>query len=410
MPAPTAFALLASLLASQLAASRPASALESAPLPESASRYATDTPRDGSPGQAPADAPGLGPRQTIDGIQALEVCATLTYDAAPSRPHALRISYAFPDRARLYMANGPVEGASDRRLRYRHGEVVWALEPRQAQSVEYKAEDRAALLLSFEARRALYLWPHGFEWVVPVDGADRPLDLLREAQLPRLGKLRVELDAQGRPARLDALGLDGAAGESWRAIVWESRSGRLIPAGHEIWLGDQRVWTERVTTWDRQARLLDGFFLPADRRPAPPPGVQHLDLPAHRLKRVALPKDAALDAVPALFEQEVASRAEEMSKLGTTIEPKVTVELDDQLRPTHLLLRLAGLPQTPAPEWVSIPERSGWAIVSRTRPGGQEDMERLRSAAQKGQPLGRPYLRHDLKDPTSFVLVLPLDP
>lgn len=393
MHAPMAFALLACL-----ASSFPADS--SAP----------SAPRAGTPSQSEAGAPRLGPRQAIDGIQALEVCATLTYDAAPARPHALRISYAFPDRARLYMANGPVEGASDRRLRYRHGEVAWALEPRQAQSIEYKAEDRAALMLSFEARRALYLWPHGFAWSAPVDAAGQPQDALREAPLAALGKLRVELDAQGRPARLDALGPDGTAGESWRAIAWESRDGRWIPAGHEIWLGDKRVWTERVTSWDRAARLLDGFFLPVDRRPAPPPGVQHLDLPAHRQRRVALPEDAALEAVPALFEREVASRAEELAGLGTTIEPKVTVELDDDLRPTHLLLRLAGLPLKPAPDWVPIPERSGWALVSRTRPETKQDLERLRSAATKGQPLGRPYLRHDLKDPASFVLVLPLDP
>lgn len=393
MHAPTAFALLACL---------PSSLPGDAPAPS--------PPRAEAGPQAEARVPGLGPRRAIDGIEALEVCATLTYDAAPSRPHALRISYAFPDRARLYMANGPVEGASDRRLRYRHGDVVWALEPRQAQSIEYKAQDRAALLLSFEARRALYLWPHGFAWSAPVDPAGKPQDALREAPLETLGKLRVELDAQGRPARLDALGPDGTAGESWRAIAWESRDGRWIPASHEIWLGEQRVWTERVATWDRKARLLDGFFLPADRRPAPPPGVQHLDLPAHRLKRVALPKDATLDAVPALFEREVAARAEEMANLGTTIESKVTVELDDDLRPTHLLLRLAGLPHKPAPDWVSMPERSGWAIVSRTRPEHKQDLERLRSAATKGQPLGRPYLRHDLKEPASFVLVLPLDP
>lgn len=392
MHAPLAYALLAALLVASTGAQAPTSKPEA----DQASSESMVAP--------------LGPRQAIDGIQALEVCATLTYDAAPARPHALRISYAFPDRARLYMANGPVEGASDRRLRYRHGEVVWALEPRQAQSVEYKAEDRAALLLSFEARRALYVWPHGFEWSKPLDAGGRPDETRRSVVVQRIGELRVELDAKGRPTRLDAQGSNGLAGESLRAIAWELRDGRWIPASHEIWLGEQRVWTERVTAWDRQARLLDGFFLPADRRPAPPPGVQHLDLPAHRLRRVALKPGATLAEVPALFEGEVAARAEELANLGTNIEPKVTVELDDQLRPTHLLLRLAGLPRTAAPDWVAIPERAGWAIVSRQLPNQPQDLERLRSAAGKGQPLGRPYLRHDLKEPASFVLVLPLDP
>ncbi len=407
MHASTAFVLLAPLLAPSRASTQAAGAsTPDAGRPATVASAPVETARV----QAAAGAPALGPRQAIDGIQALEVCATLTYDAAPSRPHALRISYAFPDRARLYMPNGPVEGPADRRLRYRHGEIVWALEPRQAQSVEYKAEDRAALLLSFEARRALYLWPHGFAWTTPLEGGDKPRDGLREARLAGLGMLRVELDPHGRPARLDALGTDGGAGESWRAIAWESRDGRWIPAGHEIWLGDKRVWTERVTNWDRQARLLDAFFLPADRRPAPPAGVQHLDLPAHRSRRVALPKDATLASVPAIFEREVASRAEEMTALGTSIEPKVTVELDEELRPTHLVLRLAGLPLKPAPDWIAVPERSGYALVSRTLPEGRQALERLRSAAHKDQPLGRPYLRHDLKDPASFVLVLPIDP
>lgn len=351
----------------------------------------------------------LAPRSTIDGTGAIEAVADLVYAAAPGRTHSLRVSYAFPDRARLYMSVGGPEGVGERRLRYRSGGAIYALDPRQQQSVEYKAEDRDTLLLSFETRRALYLWPNGFAWTGEGRERDAPLPAAASGGAS-LGKLHATLDAAGRPTRIDSYDARNGSGESLRSIVWREVGGRFVPASHELWLADGPVWTETLVSLDRGVRLLDAFFLPPDRRAKPPAGVQTLDLPAHRVLRIALPKGTTLEQATARWRQERDNRAEELRGLGTKLENRVTVEVDGELRPTHLLLRLAQPPVQPAPQWTNIEERPGYAQVRSEPPADPALLVALKEAA-KDHPQAAPYIRYDPDGLVpSFVLVLPLAP
>lgn len=351
----------------------------------------------------------LAPRISIDGTEAVEAVAELVYTAAPGRTHTLRVSYAFPDRARLYMSVGGPEGVGERRLRYRSGGSVYALDPRQPQSVEYKAEDRDTLLLSFETRRALYLWPHGFAWTGEGRERDAQLPPTRPGGAP-LGRLHATLDDSGRPVRIDSFDAKGGSGESLRAILWREGGGRLLPASHELWLSDGPVWKETLVTLERDVRLLDAFFVPPDRRPKPPEGVQTLDLPAHRMRRVALPKGTTLEQATARWKEERDSRAEELRTIGSKLENRVTVEVDSDLHPTHLLLRLAEPPAQTAPMWLRIEERLGYAQVRSEAPTDPALLANLKQAAQ-GHPQAAPYIRYDPDGLVpSYVLVLPLAP
>lgn len=364
-----------------------------------------------APAQAakPEQAPVLAPRAPIDGTEAIEALAELVYTAAPGRTHTLRVSYAFPDRARLYMSVGGPEGVGERRLRYRSGSSIYALDPRQAQSVEYKAEDRDTLILSFETRRALYLWPHGYVWTG--EGRERDAQLAPiVAGGPPAGRLHATLDESGRPVRIDSYDAKGGSGESLRAIVWREGGGRLVPSSHELWLSDGPVWKETLVALERDVRLLDAFFLPPDRRPKPPAGVQTLDLPAHRMLRIALPKGTTLEQAAARWRQERDDRLEALRAVGTKLEARVTVEVDGELRPTHLLLRMAEPPSQPAPMWMRIEERLGYAQVHATPPTDPALLTVLKDAA-KGNPQAAPYIRFDPDGLVpSYVLVQPLAP
>ena len=349
------------------------------------------------------------PRTTIDGAQALESVSELVYASAPGRTHSLRVSYAFPDRARLYMSVGGPEGIGERRLRYRMGARIYAQEARQPQSVEYKLEDRDTLILSLEARRALYLWPSGFAW----QGNEREREAVLPALTPEgpaLGRLRITLDKDGRPARLDSIDAKDMSVESLRAIVWRERNGRWLPVSHDLYVADAKVWSETLVSLSRDVRLLDAFFLPPDRRPAPPQGVQTLDLPAHRMKRVALPKDTSFAQVAELWRAERAAATEELTALGTTLENRVTVEVDAQLRPTHLLLRLATPPNSEAKAWVAIEERVGYASLTKEWPTDPAVLQKLKEACSEA-PLAAPYVRFDPDAVVaSFVVVQPVAP
>jgi hypothetical protein len=348
------------------------------------------------PAAAPGPAEGraqqaeLLPRRPIGDLHGLESRSSLRWAAAPEVARTFLAVYVFPDRARweFELADG------GRRRVYRLGPSVhYDQGDRSRVMVE---PERSRLVGELELRRALLLWPAGFEWRSAGSGPDA--GAAREADLGLAGRLRAVLDAKsGNPNEIALLAPDGTTRESYRALRWTGVE-RARPTAAELWHGDTLLWTE---TFERAtpAVYIDGYFLPLDRQSATGPdseieGVRRLQ--AFTVLRVALADGTSWEA--ALAEERLA-RSRWAEKLGAErLAGRPTFELAADGRPAAALLRIEP-PLEPAPEgWQQQGEREGFASFVQRAELERLDAARLRelrSRLPEGARPAPPYARVD---------------
>ncbi len=355
---------------------------------------------------APEKLEALAPppaRAPIGALAGFESRSTIEFETQPGRPHELRAAYVFPGRTRWWISSGAGADA-ERRLRYRYGRHVFALEPRRTESVEYGAEDRDALLRAFELRQALFTWPGDREWTQE--------DAASTQAVGDLGRLRAKLAVEEprRPVELALIAPDGTVAETLRAITWRREGERFWPAAFELWNGETLVWRETVDAVDVETRYIDSFFVPPDRR-----GVQGsattstraLDIPPVCLRRVALPANTTWEAA-------VARRrdlyAEWKHAAEHPLESWATFELKPDGSPAAVLLRIARAAPRPPDGFTLLPERTGVATSVRGLAQVDGKVAHLRRSLPAGTRAGAAYVRFapDAAD-GDVVVVLPCE-
>lgn len=333
-----------------------------------------------------------GPQTRVAGFRTVVSHSRVVPRDDPQAIHTLKVTLAFPDRARAHLT--PRGGRpSERHVTYRFGERGWILEPRRAESRLLEGEERRAVLLELELRRAVTLWPDGFAW--------EQKEGQRVAESKGLGRLVASLpEGSERPGSVRAQAPDGRELVALTDLEWRAQEGRVWPLRMTLSRGGTAVWDEEVVALDTEARYLDREFVPHDRRPAglrstlqPVRGFQ---LPAMVVRRLPLPPGSTLRGGLRRAEDLAAREVEALAELGLSLDPTVHLELDGQARPVAVLLRLAG-EATPGPPggWTLLPPRPA---VGRLLGGvgelGPGDLADLRRAAGKGvSGAGAPFLR-----------------
>jgi hypothetical protein len=292
---------------------------------------------------APAALEPPPPLAPVAGLVGLESRSRLVYHAAPGVQHLLEATYVFPARARWsrsVLDGGPAE----RVLHHRYGEHVFTVRGREA-SRELWGTERESLLRSMELRRALFLWPDGFEWHGRGD--------LRRAGLGSLGTLQARLDADGRPIELASLDRDGVLLECFTALSWQEQGGRTFPAAAELVYRGEPIWVETVERVVTDIGFVDDHFLPLDRRPpgarAHVPLETRLALEPATLRSIELVDHGSFDELVEVARRLHAAERERLAALGFEPAAGLVLELDGAGRPTHLQVRLLPFEGAPPP-------------------------------------------------------------
>jgi len=354
-------------------------------------------------------------RVAVGGLSSIDCASIVVYASAPDVPHRLNATYAFPDRARWWLGIG-AENSPERVMRLRFGDALFAVEKSGAASRELLAEERAEAVVQLEMRRALFMWPLGFEWKRDGDVA--------HASIARIGKLSARFvdKIAATPIALEFTAENGTAGDAFRAITWREDKGKAWPVALELWHDAARVWSETVRAVDAHTRFIDSFFLPPDKRdgsaskPLAVGAVRGTDLPECRMQRIALKEGATLAQAFEEWQRTFAARSPEITARGLALEEKVTLEIDRDAAPRALLLRLAptrvAVPEDIAKSFVVVPERPALTtFVMGLTSVSKEPLDALAAAVPSDATTGTAYVRFDPKKPTEHVLVvLPLVP
>lgn len=350
------------------------------------------------------------PRVAVGGLLSIDCASSVVYAAAPDVPHRLNATYAFPDRARWWLGVGD-ESSPERRMRLRLGAAIHAIDPGQGASRELLAEERSEALVQIEMRRALFLWPHGFDWVRE--------GLQSRAALPRVGTLtaRFAEAASTRPVALEFHATDGAVGDEYRAITWRVENEKAWPVTLELWHAGEKIWLESVRSVDTRTRYVDCYFLPPDRRelglskPRADVQVRSTDLPECRVQRIGLKEGTSLEAALAEWKRIVHERRAELAPLGLALDDKVTLELGPRAKASAILLRLAPtavpLPEQVAARFALVPERPGLStfVIGLGAVNGAQ-VEALEAALPQDARALSAYVRLDPEKPHEYVLII----
>jgi hypothetical protein len=359
------------------------------------------------------------PRQAVAGLKSLECASTVVYASLPDAPHRLQASYAFPDRARWWLGVG-AEPSTRRQMRFRFGAAFFAVDADSGVSRRLEDKDdnkeRTLTCIQLEMRRALFLWPHDFQWKRTEKSAVAPL--------ADLGTLTVTFaDAAAKnPSTLAFAAADGTAGDEYRGITWRNEKDKAWPTRLELWHAKALVWTETVDSIDTGMRFIDSFFVPPDTRAGAGAksleigAVRPTDVPEIRSLRIALPAHTSWDTARSEQARLASEQASILKPRGLKLDDRATFEVSEDLEPTAVLLRLGPWREPLDPEvakvWLRTPERPGLSTfvmgVSALLP---KHLSALRSAAPADAACGTPYVRFDPAHPDQHVLVLlPLVP
>jgi hypothetical protein len=336
------------------------------------------------------------PPKPIAGISSLESVSTLLYPGAPDLPHELRATYVFPERVRwqLSVKDGKDE---ERLLQFRSGETVYRIPPHSAASEICTGTDRSETLLQMEMRRALMLYPDGFEW--KSTGSER------RADLGELGTLFV-LDSTApdkRPTELSDAGPDGKTIDSFKAIRWREKDGRTWPAEMELWHAGELAWKETVESVDVRGRFVDSYFVPPDRRDRtgaePMQGsIRELDVPPTCALRVEISKGSTWDGALADLARLRSEWSKQLAEKKLELEPIATIEISKEGEPTAIVLRLSTTPDDSPAGFLLSSARKGLAVaVLGLKEATSAKIADLRKALPKGSVEGIPYVRFDPK-------------
>ncbi|MEE8467657.1 MAG: hypothetical protein V3T22_04345, partial [Planctomycetota bacterium] len=214
------------------------------------------------PGQEDQEETGApGPRRKIAGLRGVCFTSRILYADPEAAPHVLEACYAFPDRARTRLA--PEGGRpATRRLTYRFGTHFWAVDPGGSQSRELTGTDQRSAQIELELRRAVFLWPDGFEWKPALGGM--------EAELGPLGRLRATFPANQseRPVAVSVLGALGTERQALTDLTWAPTGDRLWPTHLVLRYAGEMVWAEEVLEVVTVTRFVDAWFQPTELRRA----------------------------------------------------------------------------------------------------------------------------------------------
>lgn len=362
-----------------------------------------------------------GPRVAIAGLRSIDAASTVIYAGAEKVPHRLHAAYAFPDRARWWIGIGE-ENAPQRQMRFRLGSRLFAIDPGVAKSRALEGAEQAEVVVQLEMRRALLMWPNGFEWKF-ADGR-------AATALGTLGTLsaRFENGETKRPTSLmftrtdDRGGEKGGAevGDEYRSITWREEKDRSWPAKFELWHEGRLVWNETIETIDTSTRFIDSYYLPPDRReasvgtPLEVGAVRALDLPATRARRIPLADGTTWDAARAEWSRLTAEQTALLKPARISLDDKATFEVSDSLKPTAILLRLGPASGTRDPavlaQWPETSERPGLSTFVIGLPALKPELLiSVRKAIPTDAHAGAPYVRFDPAHADQHVLVvLPL--
>ena len=352
------------------------------------------------------------PRAPVSGIPGFDSRSQVRFAASPEVIHELQVTCAFPERMR-WMISAQIEGTLVRELQYQYGDAVYRIPTGTSASQLCEGDVRTQILRQLHLRRALMLYPDGFEW--KGSGPERTTDL------GELGSLRAKLPTDGgsRPGSMEHVDPSGRTTVGYRAVTWKETAGRSWPLTLEFWQGDERVWSENVASVDTAARFVESYFVPPDLREGSTTrslagGVRSLEIPETCFLRTPLAPRTSWEAAIRELGRLRAERSKRLTEAGLALEPVATFELSDEGEPVASVLRLAKVPEAAPEGFVMEPGRRGVAVaVDGLARADRARIEELRSGLPKGSVAGRPYLRFDMGEgssPKRVVLVLPFDP
>ncbi len=354
------------------------------------------------------DVPPLPPRKPIAGFEGFECVSSVVFATSLEHPHRLRSTFAFPDRARLQLTVQD-EKHGDRDVRYRYGERCYRLPAGTHRSEESTGEERDEIVLSMELRRALVLYPDGFEW--------KDAGSERRADVGTVGVLfaRPTSAADPKPVEMRAVARDGRPLEAYRSIAWREKNGRSWPATLELWRGKELVWRETIESIDVEGKVIDAFFLPSDRRAAtgaamPIETTRDQELPASCGLRVDVPKGATWKEVAEGYTRLREEWNERLKENGLAVDRHATIELGPKGEAVAWIVRLDHIPDVVPPGFTTVAQRRGIVLAVRDLASiTPENVGRLSGSVPKGSVAGSAYARFDSKDGAAgtVLLVLP---
>jgi hypothetical protein len=354
---------------------------------------------------------GPGPRSAIAGLAGFQSVSRIDFGTQQNR---LTAAYVFPDRARWHFENYTAVERSEHLHLYRQGRAFHQLGTSDAsEALAGKARDVA--LLQMELRRAVMLWPDGFDWADAGDGvrsaAVHADSCCRTGSLGRL----VATVAGNRARRIEARDPEERLVEALQITAWQDFQGRAWPRTLEL-ESEGGGFVETIESIETRVHYLELSFVPPDRRSAPGAsapgaGVLARDLVAVTFTARALPNDVSWEDAVARARAWIAETDTALERTGFTVDPVPTFELSNTGRPLRCLVRLAA-PAWPAPEgYQTVPERPGLLLALPSLAElDSAALARLESARPASTKAGLLYLRLHPRKELPIEVVMPLVP
>ena len=286
-----------------------------------------------APSAAPAQTPGPQPGL----LRGSESTSRVRYAADPKTVFELRYAAAGEAHQRLWLGG---KDLPTRLMRFWNVDQGLGVDIASGRSAPLEGAQRLELRAQLELRRALVEFDR-FAWEQA--GEERRTTLKLSGSERALGTLvaREWNAASQRPATLVFLAADGQALDSFRKIEWRERQ----PLSCEFWHGETRIWNESEFRIEARTFTPD-YFAPADRRATEGVRAQAAvittQVPEHALRRVELKPGTTLEQA----RQQLESLRLEAEQAGLRLENRASLELDAQLWPRAVLLRLEQLPES----------------------------------------------------------------
>jgi hypothetical protein len=201
-----------------------------------------------------------GARAPVAGLAGFETVSKIDFGAQQNRLTAV---YVFPDRARWHFESYGAKVRSEHQYFYRSGSRVRELLS-GGSSRELQDGERDTVLAQMELRRAVMLWPDGFDWEVsadlPANTRSAPIRVDTCCRKGALGSLVATLDG-ARPGKVEALDVEGPSARR-RGAPWRDVGGRKWPRS----LPSRRRTraSETVELVETRIHYLDLSFVPPD--------------------------------------------------------------------------------------------------------------------------------------------------
>jgi hypothetical protein len=221
---------------------------------------------------------------------------------------------------------------------HRRGADVWLRAPLERHSRVATDAECHAVALEDGLRTAALLWPDGDTWTIE-DGVARAFasDALLDGVV-----FEAELDANGRPMRIEARGGAHREGAAVDCGGWGEFEGRAVPCEFTFAIGGL-VWSESVTKFVACSPFADVYFAPVElaRSAAAPTSVAQGEvlaidaLPRGACRREPLAPATELDAALRVARERAAELA------GDGVPADVLVELAADGSAAALVVRLA---------------------------------------------------------------------